>query len=137
MKAIVGKPASAAGSGAAAVSGSVIGAHSRTSPDAGPRKQRSKAPAKAADQPSLLNSQRLSSGRIQGENHSATTGIKSGRIMRIPPPGIKLNRVQFGKRSPVSLASGTISWPAVPFEEAFPTGNAQGYGSQTGRGLIA
>src|SRR3954470_17808339 len=46
-----------------------------------------------------------------------------------------LNRVQFGKRSPVSLASGTISWPAVPFEEAFPTGNAQGYGSQTGRGL--
>src|SRR3954463_9248458 len=48
----------------------------------------------------------------------------------------QLYRVQFGKRSPVSLASGTISWPAVPFEEAFPTGNAQGYGSQTGRGLI-
>src|SRR5215203_6333523 len=88
MKAIVGKPASAAGSKAAAVSGSVIGGQSRTSLDAGPRKQRSKAPAKAAEQSEVIFR------RVHGENHSATTGTKSGITMPIPPPGIKLIAMQ-------------------------------------------
>src|SRR4051812_19093735 len=73
-------------------------------------------------------------GSINGADWGSNSRIQR-RVLARPDVIADLNRVQFGKRSPVSLASGTISWPAVPFEEAFPTGNAQGYGSQTGRGL--